>query len=48
MSKSKQITVDQLAAAAATAVHRAVKNQQNGPQGIAVETPFIGFLPPND
>ena len=48
MSKSKQITVDQLVAAAATAVHRAVKNQENRPQGMTAETPFIGFLQPND
>jgi hypothetical protein len=42
MSKSKQITVDQLVAATATAVDRAVKDPESRPQGI---TPSTGFLP---
>jgi hypothetical protein len=50
MSKSniaEQITADQLTAAAATAVRRAVKDQANRPQGAADSlTPFIGFMPP--
>ena len=48
MSKSKKITVDQLVAAMPTAIGRAVKDQENRPQGAAAETPFIGFMPPND
>jgi len=48
MSKSQKITVDQLAAATATAVDRAVKDQENRPQGAAELTPITGFLPPND
>jgi hypothetical protein len=48
MSKSQKITVDQLAAATATAVHRAVKDQESRPQGATDLTPITGFLPPND
>ena len=45
MSKPKKITVDQLVAAMPTAIGRAVKDQENRPQGI---TPIVGFLSPND
>jgi len=48
MSKSKKITVDQLVAAMPTAINRAVKDQENRPQGVADSTPVIGFFPPND
>ncbi|HKH47069.1 MAG TPA: hypothetical protein VKM72_20620, partial [Thermoanaerobaculia bacterium] len=45
MSKSKKITVDQLVAAMPTAINRAVKDQENRPQGTAELTPIVGFLP---
>ena len=49
MSKSKKITVDQLVAAMPTAIARAVKDQENRPQGSSAEiTPVMGFFPPND
>jgi hypothetical protein len=48
VSKSKQITVDQLVAAMPTAIARAVKDQEIRPQSTADLTPVVGFIQPND